>query len=298
MDLDDSLRGLAPSPAPSSAAGELEGALPQEVQTPVKSSPSKWGGAQRAQQHAKAAAVFTGTGEEGAEKRRGLIARAFGGGQDLFGLAAMGGKKARKLDEKELDPGRFSRSLLADHEEGMPLPGMLIAVLTLFDVDGTNNLSEQEWLDGNEALELSTSKSEFQRLRRATPGNDESTNAEELNFAKTMGIYGSRKPVEGYLEDVLRRLMKAIISLTGRVKGIQEVLDRTVLLEEITRRCAWNAAALRAYQSRGICRWPPLPRVRFPSHASRVPRSIVARAASSRVVPYTTCPALLPACPQ
>ena len=109
--------------------------------------------------------------------------------------------------------------------------------LVLFDVDGTNNLSEQEWLDGNEALELSTSKSEFQRLRRATPGNDESTSSEELNFAKTMGIYGSRKPVEGYLEDVLRRLMKAIISLTGRVKGIQEVLDRTVLLEEITRRC-------------------------------------------------------------
>ena len=36
------------------------------------------------------------------------MARAFGGEQDLFGLAAMGGPPARKLDEKELDPGRFS----------------------------------------------------------------------------------------------------------------------------------------------------------------------------------------------
>ena len=230
------LRGLAPSPAPSSAADELSSVLPEdEVGDEPKASPSKWGLAKASQKQAQAAAAITGQGNE-PEKRRGLIARAFGGEQDLFGLAAMGGKKARKLDEKELDPGRFSRSLLADHVEGMPLPGMLIAVLTLFDVDGTNNLSEQEWLDGNEALELSTSKSEFQRLRRATPGNDSSTNSEELNFAKTMGIYGSRKPVEGYLEDVLRRLMKAIISLTGRVKRIQEVLDRTVLLEEITRK--------------------------------------------------------------
>ena len=203
------------------------------------SSPSRWRGAQRVQQHVSAITTVSGSGQDEAgrqEKSRGLIARAFGGESDLLGLAAMGGKKARKLKETERDPGRFSRSLLADHEEGMPLPGMLIAVLTLFDIDGTNELSEQEWLEGNEALELSTSRKEFQQLRRSTPGNDDTTNPDELNFSKTMGIYGSRKPVEGYIEDVLRRLMKAIISLNGRFKRIQEVLDRTVLVEEISRK--------------------------------------------------------------
>ena len=232
---------LLESPALASRRDSVEHADPASCQSPnaaaspsSKDKRSSWSAAKATHAAATATTALAAKSQPAgapASSANGIIARAFGDGTtDPFGMAS-GKRRRKKLSDGAT--AAASPSLLSDYEPGQPLPGMLIAVMSLIDTDGTYALSEDEWLKGNAALELQTSPKEFRLLRESL---GKGAAEDELNFSKAMGIYGSRKPVEGYLEDVLRRLMKAIISLTAKVSTIQGVLDQTVLLQENERK--------------------------------------------------------------
>lgn len=48
--------------------------------------------------------------------------------------------------------------------------GLLVALMSLFDSDGNRTLTRDEWMGGNEALELETSESEWQALLKRFHG--------------------------------------------------------------------------------------------------------------------------------
>ena len=194
--------------------------------------------------------------DEDSPGRSSLISRTFGLAKSqhdpsaLF-LTGAGVSRQRELVGRQKSAGapRKSRSLFeptADENNGS-LPGLLVALLTIFDTDGTQQLTRSEWLDGKRALLLETDAEEWRTLLTKMGGADEASAAklaeesqgadeEALDFAHLVGMFGSRRPVEGYLEDVLRRFMKSLVSLTQtvgdlttRLDATQAVLDATVL---------------------------------------------------------------------
>ena len=79
------------------------------------------------------------------------------------------------------------------------LPGLLLALMTLFDTDGSHTLTEREWRDGNTALDLATSHEEWKMLL-ARFDEDESNPGESA--LPTSWICSETSPVEGYLEEI------------------------------------------------------------------------------------------------
>ena len=52
-------------------------------------------------------------------------------------------------------------------------------------------------------------------------GEDEATPG-EISFANVVDLFGDIKPVEGYLEEILRRYMKTLVSMTSRLTVFDE----------------------------------------------------------------------------
>ena len=79
-------------------------------------------------------------------------------------------------------------------------------------------------LDGNAALDLATSNEEWQMLVQRFGGNDDESNEApgEISFANVVDLFGDIKPVEGYLEEILRRYMKTLVSVTTRLSTFDE----------------------------------------------------------------------------
>lgn len=75
-------------------------------------------------------------------------------------------------------------------------------------------------MEGNAALELNTSDDEWEMLLQRFGSDDETP--DEISFANMMQIFGDMKPVEGFLEEILRRFMKTFVSMTSRVRRLEQ----------------------------------------------------------------------------
>ena len=113
-------------------------------------------------------------------------------------------------------------------------PSLLIALLSLFDFNGTGALSDSEWQRGNQALENQTSDAEFEELCNRF-GRSTEDGETVLDYRKALGIFGARKPIEGHMEDLMRRLMKSLMAMTARIVGLEEILQRTSREAEVER---------------------------------------------------------------
>ena len=60
--------------------------------------------------------------------------------------------------------GEPQDSIFSASSNDASLPGLLVALMSLFDSDGSHTLSKREWMDGNAALELRTSDEEWSML--------------------------------------------------------------------------------------------------------------------------------------
>ena len=116
-------------------------------------------------------------------------------------------------------------SLFLGGSDDASLPGLLVALMTLFDGDGSRTLSKTEWMDGNAALDLSTSDDEWEMLLQRF-GSDSET-PDEISFANMMSIFGDMKPVEGFLEEILRRFMRTFVTMSARMNDNERQL-RTI----------------------------------------------------------------------
>ena len=143
--------------------------------------------------------------------------------------------------------------------------GLLVALMSLFDSDGNRTLTRDEWMGGNEALELETSESEWQALLKRFHGLSTGV----VDFAEAVEMFGEIKPVEGFLEEVLRRFMRSLVSLTQRVRAAEQasMRERQSKLNAILRTWkhrhtqpaleAWKALleSKRAATRRAVNRW-------------------------------------------
>ena len=143
--------------------------------------------------------------------------------------------------------------------------GLLVALMSLFDSDGNRTLTRDEWMGGNEALELETSESEWQALLKRFHGLSTGV----VDFAEAVEMFGEIKPVEGFLEEVLRRFMRSLVSLTQRVRAAEQasMRERQTKLNAILRTWkhrhtqpaleAWKALleSKRAATRRAVNRW-------------------------------------------
>ena len=148
------------------------------------------------------------------------------------------------------------KSLFSSEDADASLPGLLIALMTLFDTDGSHTLSQKEWMDGIGALDLTTSDAEWHMLLDRF-GSDDSAPG-EISFANVVSLFGDIKPVEGYLEEILRRFMKCFVSMTLRMTGfesqmraVQMELERTRDVAERNRQKTLNKI-VRTWRNRHI----------------------------------------------
>ena len=167
-------------------------------------SPSKWGSARSTQRNVATANSLANERAEKSQQRASLIEQAFGGG---FG-AKVGGTSKSLGDVKSL----------LDCESGL-----LVAILSLFDANGSKKLDEEEWIIGTKAMQFETTPAEFEALC-ARYGM---ASAGELDFSSALGVFGAKKPVEGYIDELMRRFMLAITTLTLQVSGLGEQLAAT-----------------------------------------------------------------------
>ena len=90
-----------------------------------------------------------------------------------------------ELDELVDARGFFGE---ASHEAGggASQAGLLVALMSLFDTDGSRTLTREEWMGGNEALELETSEEEWQALLKRFGGTKEGVVA----FSEAVEMFG------------------------------------------------------------------------------------------------------------
>ena len=77
----------------------------------------------------------------------------------------------------------------------------MVALLTLFDQDGDKQISRSEWELGSSALSMRASDDDWANVLNQFGGVDRDT----LDFTEVVSMFGSRRPCEGYLEEILRR---------------------------------------------------------------------------------------------
>ena len=131
-------------------------------------SPSKWGSARSTQRNVATANSLANERAEKSQQRASLIEQAFGGG---FG-AKVGGTSKSLGDVKSL----------LDCESGL-----LVAILSLFDANGSKKLDEEEWIIGTKAMQFETTPAEFEALC-ARYGM---ASAGELDFSSALGVFGA-----------------------------------------------------------------------------------------------------------
>ena len=194
------------------------------------------------------------------------------------------------------------KSLFISQDEDASLPGLLVALMTLFDTDGSRTLSQQEcgcltaaavaplyrpallrsasrcvafvcrarvcsqrplpapapvascyyrWKRGMDTFELATSDEEWYMLLTRF-GSDEGVPG-EISFANMVDLFGDIKPVEGFLEEIMRRFMKSLVSLTVRMAGFDDQMR--VMREQVSSAAQRQEAARRHTLNRIVRGW-------------------------------------------
>ena len=78
--------------------------------------------------------------------------------------------------------------------------GLLVALMTLFDTEGSRTLSQKEWSEGSAAMDLANSDGEWAILLKRFSSDDDGA-PDRISFKNRIDLSGGIKPVEPFLEE-------------------------------------------------------------------------------------------------